>query len=56
MSCYDFRMDTKTIVLAAVLSSSVVLAIVGTYYQTITLESFEYYTEDESIPDESSLE
>ncbi len=48
-------MDTKTIVLAVVLSSSVALAIAGTYYQTITKESFEYYTEDESILDESSL-
>ncbi len=41
-------MDSKTIILAVTLTIGIILAIASTYYQTITLGSFEYYLEDES--------
>jgi hypothetical protein len=48
MTCYDFCMDRKTIILALTLTTGIILAVAGTYYQTIILGSFEYYLEDES--------
>ncbi len=42
-----FIMDSKTTALAFILFLGISLAVAGTYYQTIILEAFEYYTEEE---------
>lgn len=43
-----FVMDTKTIALAFILFLGITLAVAGTYYQTVVLQAFEYYTEEET--------
>ncbi len=42
-----FVMDVKTITLSVLLVVALAIAVAGTYYQTIVLESFEYYQEEE---------